>query len=96
MGIYRSSRKNKRMLWLIGAVLLGLVVLKLFIIDLSALGSLGRVISFLVVGALLTSIGYFAPLPDKNDEDELENTDIDSTKNNETLIKDEIGEGNNV
>jgi len=91
-----ASRKNKRMLWLIGAVLLGLVVLKLFIIDLSALGSLGRVISFLVVGALLTSIGYFAPLPNKNDEDELENTDIDSTKNNETLIKDEIGEGNNV
>ena len=63
-----ASRKNNRLLWVIGAVLLGLVVLKLFVIDLSALGSLGRVVSFLVVGALLTSIGYFAPLPEKESE----------------------------
>ena len=48
-----------------GAVLLGLVVLKLFVIDLSTLDNLSRIISFLVVGILLTSIGYFAPLPDK-------------------------------
>ncbi|PID46035.1 MAG: hypothetical protein CSB47_05840 [Proteobacteria bacterium] len=61
-----SSRKNIRILWIAGAILLGLVVLKLFVIDLAALGSLGRVISFLVVGMLLTSIGYFAPLPDKS------------------------------
>jgi len=40
----------------------------LFVIDLSTLGSLARIISFLVVGILLTSIGYFAPLPDKTDE----------------------------
>ena len=58
-----GSHKNKRLIWLMGAVLLGFVVLKLFVIDLSALGSLGRIISFLVVGALLTSIGYFAPIP---------------------------------
>ncbi len=62
-----SSRKNIRILWVTGAVLLGLVVLKLFVIDLAALGSLGRVVSFLVVGVLLTSIGYFAPLPDKTE-----------------------------
>lgn len=60
-----SSKKQIRVLWVTGAVLLGLVVLKLFVIDLAALGSLGRVVSFLVVGVLLTSIGYFAPLPDK-------------------------------
>ncbi len=71
-----ASRKNNRLLWVIGAVLLALVVLKLFVIDLSALGSLGRVISFLVVGILLTSIGYFAPLPDKNDEAEAETGNI--------------------
>ncbi|MGK0269407.1 MAG: putative membrane protein [Cocleimonas sp.] len=70
-----ASRKNNRLLWVIGAVLLGLVVLKLFVIDLSALGSLGRIISFLVVGALLTSIGYFAPLPDK-DDDVVDNTEV--------------------
>ena len=67
-----ASRKNNRLLWMIGAVLLGLVVLKLFVIDLSALGSLGRVISFLVVGLLLTSIGYFAPLPEKEVDENLE------------------------
>lgn len=72
-----ASRKNNRLLWVIGAVLLGLVVLKLFIIDLSALGSLGRVISFLVVGILLTSIGYFAPLPDKNEEFTSDNKQTD-------------------
>ena len=93
-----ASRKNKRLLWLIGAVLLGMVVLKLFVIDLSALGSLGRVISFLVVGILLTSIGYFAPLPDKNEEltKKVENTDNQSDKqdatNNGTLS--ESGDSN--
>lgn len=62
-----ASRKQVRFLWVTGAALLGLVVFKLFVIDLSALGSLARVISFLVVGALLTSIGYFSPIPDKDD-----------------------------
>lgn len=62
-----SSRKNMRVLWLAGGVILVLVVLKLFVIDLSELGSLARIISFLVVGALLTSIGYFAPLPEKDE-----------------------------
>ena len=67
--LYSSHRKN-RVLWVTGAVLLGLVVLKLFVIDLSALGSLGRIVSFLVVGALLISIGYFAPLPNKNENND--------------------------
>ncbi len=60
-----ASRKKVRFLWLGGAALLGLVVLKLFIIDLSTLGNLARIISFMVVGVLLMSIGYFAPLPEK-------------------------------
>jgi len=82
-----SSRKNIRLLWVTGAVLLGLVVLKLFVIDLAALGSLGRVISFLVVGALLTSIGYFAPLPDKSEDsfDTKTDSDIDSDMKEEKL-----------
>lgn len=77
-----SSRKHSRLLWIVGALILGMVVIKLFVIDLSALGSLGRVISFIVVGLLLTSIGYFAPLPDKtNDDTEKQvNTDDDSSK----------------
>ncbi len=67
-----ASRKNLRNVWMIGGGLLGLVVFKLFVIDLSELGNLARIISFLVVGVLLTSIGYFAPLPDKPDEPELD------------------------
>jgi uncharacterized membrane protein len=60
-----ASRKALRVLWIAGGALLILVALKLFVVDLSELGSLARIVSFLVVGALLTSIGYFAPLPDK-------------------------------
>ncbi len=68
-----ANRKHFRDVWIAGAILLGLAVLKLFVIDLSELGSLARIISFLVVGLLLTSIGYFAPLPDKNDKTEMMN-----------------------
>ncbi|MCF6262585.1 MAG: DUF2339 domain-containing protein [Xanthomonadales bacterium] len=64
-----ASRKNLRPIWIIGGILLALVVLKLFLVDLSELGGIGRIVSFLIVGGLLTSIGYFAPLPgDENDE----------------------------
>jgi len=62
-----ASRKKIRFLWIGGAFILGLVVLKLFVIDFSTLSSLARIISFLVVGILLTSIGYFAPLPERDE-----------------------------
>lgn len=52
-----------RPLWMAGAALLGAVVLKLFLVDLSQLGSLARIVSFLAVGALMLVIGYVAPLP---------------------------------
>ena len=88
-----SSKKQIRPLWVAGAVILGLVVLKLFVIDLAALGSLGRVVSFLVVGVLLTSIGYFAPLPDKNGADkqveELNEDNVSEEKTGEEKINEE-------
>ena len=58
-----------RTVWIAGGGLLGLVTLKLFTVDLSTLSNLSRIISFLVVGLLLTSIGYFAPLPDSKEEE---------------------------
>ena len=76
-----TSRKNLRNLWMIGGGLLCLVILKLFVIDLSELSNLARIISFLVVGVLLTSIGYFAPLPDK-----LESTDKPETANDKDIL----------
>ena len=51
------------MLWTLGAVLLAVVVVKLFAIDLAALRGLTRVVAFMGVGLLLLVIGYVAPLP---------------------------------
>lgn len=61
-----GARRAQRRLWFVGAGLLALVVLKLFVIDLSGTGSIGRIISFLVVGLLMLVIGFFAPLPPKS------------------------------
>jgi uncharacterized membrane protein len=58
-----ATRKSIRIAWMTGAVLLAVVVVKLFAIDLAALSGLTRVIAFLGVGALLLVIGYVAPLP---------------------------------
>jgi uncharacterized membrane protein len=58
-----STRKSWRMLWIAGASLLGVVVVKLVLVDLSGRGTLERVVSFLGTGVLLMLIGYFAPLP---------------------------------
>ncbi len=60
-----GHRKRVRQLWLSGAALQALVVLKLFLVELAASGSLERIISFLAVGGLLMLVGYFAPLPPK-------------------------------
>ena len=56
------ARWAKR-LWLVGAALLGVVVLKLFLVDLSNVGTLPRIVSFLAVGGLMLVIGYVAPMP---------------------------------
>lgn len=58
-----SARRLHRPLWMAGGGLLGLVVLKLFLIDLSGTGTIGRIVSFLAVGLLMLLIGYFSPLP---------------------------------
>lgn len=52
-----------RNLWIVGAALMGLVVLKLFLLDLAEHGSVERIISFIGAGLLLLLMGYFAPLP---------------------------------
>jgi uncharacterized membrane protein len=40
----------------------------LFVADLSQVGAIGRVISFLVTGVLILVIGYVAPVPPKAQE----------------------------
>ncbi|MGK5053570.1 DUF2339 domain-containing protein [Janthinobacterium sp. RB2P8] len=58
-----AARQQRRQQWGMGAVLLGLVVLKLFLIDLSNVGGIERIISFVGVGLLMVLIGYLAPFP---------------------------------
>ncbi|MCK5193239.1 MAG: DUF2339 domain-containing protein, partial [Desulfobulbaceae bacterium] len=42
---------------------LGFVVLKLFMVDLEDIGTIARIVSFVVVGLLMLLIGYLSPLP---------------------------------
>jgi uncharacterized membrane protein len=58
-----ASRRHMRPAWIAGAGLLVAVVIKLFFVDLSSIGSIPRIISFLGVGLLMLIIGYFSPLP---------------------------------
>ncbi len=58
-----ASRIQHRKLWYAGAGLLGVVVLKLFLVDLASSGTIERIVSFLVVGIIMLLIGYFSPLP---------------------------------
>ena len=58
-----AARRDMRRVWLVGAVLLAVVVVKLLVIDLSGSGTVARIVSFIGVGALMLVIGYVAPLP---------------------------------
>ncbi|WP_454903992.1 DUF2339 domain-containing protein [Variovorax gossypii] len=60
--------RRVRTLWVAGAALLGVVVLKLFFVELADRGGLFRIVSFIAVGALLLLVGYFAPVPPKREE----------------------------
>ncbi|MFO1319459.1 MAG: DUF2339 domain-containing protein [Burkholderiales bacterium] len=65
-----AHRRSARGLWLTGAALLGVTVLKLFVVDLANAGSVERIVSFVVVGLLMLVVGYFAPAPPKPQETE--------------------------
>lgn len=62
-GMVVGVRLARRMVWVGGASLMGLVVVKLFLFDLANTGTLERVVSFLGVGVLLLVVGYLAPVP---------------------------------
>lgn len=58
-----AYRRQVRPVWMGGAVLLGVTVLKLFLIDLSNRGGSERIVVFIAVGVLMLVVGYFAPMP---------------------------------
>ncbi len=63
LGWIFGSRRGDRLLWGAGAVLMGVVLLKLLLIDRGHLGNLFGIVSFIAYGLLCTAVGYFAPAP---------------------------------
>jgi uncharacterized membrane protein len=57
------TRRSYRRPWIAAATLLGVTVVKLFVVDLSTLSTGAKIGTFLVVGALLLVVGYFSPVP---------------------------------
>lgn len=62
-----GTRRANRTIWMLGAALMGVVVLKLFVIDLGNTGTVARIVSFLGVGVMLLVVGYFSPVPPKSE-----------------------------
>ena len=58
-----ATRTARRGLWMTGAALMGVVVVKLFLVDLSRVAGIERIVSFIAVGVLMLVIGYFSPVP---------------------------------
>jgi len=63
LGMVVGARRHRRIIWLAGAGLMALVVVKLFLVDLGNTETVARIVSFIGVGALLLVVGYFAPAP---------------------------------
>lgn len=62
-GMVAGAIRERREIWIGGAIVMGLVIVKLFAVELGNVGTLSRVVSFLGVGLLLLIVGYFAPVP---------------------------------
>ena len=67
-GMVAGAIRERRKVWIGGAVVMGVVILKLFVVELGNVGTLSRVVSFLGVGLLLLIVGYFAPVPKGRNE----------------------------
>jgi uncharacterized membrane protein len=67
-GMVAATRRGLRALWMVGAALMAVVVAKLFLVDLSNVGGIERVVSFIGVGVLMLVVGYFAPVPPKTEK----------------------------
>jgi len=65
VAMWLGARRGARLPWVVGAMLLAAVVLKLLLVDLSGTGTVTRIVSFIGVGVLMLVIGYVAPLPAK-------------------------------
>ena len=62
-----GSRRRDRPLWWLGAALLGIVLLKLLLVDRQFVGNITGIVSFVVVGLLLIIVGRIAPTPPRSE-----------------------------
>ncbi len=62
-----GSRRHDRPLWWLGAALLGVVCLKLLVVDRQFIGNITGVVSFIAVGLLLVIVGRIAPTPPRSE-----------------------------
>lgn len=60
-----ANRRGSRREWLCGAGLLGVVIIKLMLVDSAGGGGLARAVAFIGVAVLVLIVGYFSPLPPK-------------------------------
>ena len=60
-----ATKKQIRPMWVLGASILFIVTLKLVLLDLSNIGTLMRVLSFLGAGLIMLIIAYIAPMPER-------------------------------
>jgi uncharacterized membrane protein len=58
-----GKRRGSRAVWIGGGALMGVVIVKLLLIDRQHLQDLIAIVGVLVVGVLLVGVGYFAPVP---------------------------------
>ena len=61
-------RAADRRIWIVGASWMGVVVIKLFLVDLANLAALPKAGSFIGVGIVLMIVGYLAPVPPSQSE----------------------------
>jgi len=61
-----GKRRGSRAVWFGGAALMGVVLVKLLLIDRQFMHDLPAIIGVLVVGVLLVAVGYFAPVPPRS------------------------------
>lgn len=61
--VLASRRFGSRTLWLAGATLLGLTLLKMLVLDMAERDTWARVISFMFTGLLMLIMGYYCPMP---------------------------------
>jgi uncharacterized membrane protein len=58
-----GAHRGQRIVWFVGAWLLGIALAKMFLVDLSRSGTVARIVSFIGVGVLMLIIGRFSPVP---------------------------------